>query len=139
MGVSLYIVSEDESLQSDIFVNGKALAGVIVDTKLEALAKDNDLDPLNDYIRQTQDQIEEFFVNELGLSENEFPKLPKQNWYPPEKGLRLIQEHKELVKQKAMWIGRDRVPDILEDLNEFENAFTKLVEHNVNWYFALDF
>jgi len=135
MGVAVYIVSEDESLQNDIVMDGKALAEVLVETKLEALAKDNNIEPLTNYVQQTPEQID-IILEDLNLPTT--PKL-EQKYFSPEKGMKLINEHIKMVLKEEIWIGKERTILVLEDLYQCAKIFKKLIQQNVKWYFAYDF
>ena len=135
MGVALYIVSENKDIQSDICMDGKALADVMIETKLEALAKDNNITPLINYIQQTPEQIEDF-CDELNLPKD---KLPLVKFFSPEEGLKIIKEHQKMVIKEEIWIGKERTLLVYEDLNRCEEIFKVLITHHVKWYFAYDF
>ncbi len=116
-------------------MDGKALADIIIETKLEALARDNDIEPLVHYIQQTPEQLEEILLD-MNLPRD---NIPKQKYFCPEKGLSLIEEHIKMVKKEELWIGKDRILLILNDLNECKKIFKYLIGENISWYFAYDF
>jgi len=134
MGVAVYIVAENERIQNTIGMDGKALAEVLVETKLEALAKDNHIEPLTNYIQHTPEQMKEF-IQDFDLPENTI----NLKYFLPEKGLDLIIEHKKMVLKEEMWIGKERAILVLEDLHQCEIIFKRLIETQTRWYFAYDF
>ncbi len=137
MSLALYIVAEKAELQDKVVVNGKYIAEK--QETLEALAKDNNVEILMKYYSQSKKELIETLSEEFELTEEQIEALPEARWFSAEVGLKVVEDYKNISVDNIEWIGKDKVPKILEDLSEYESMFKLLKENNSGWHFEYDY
>jgi hypothetical protein len=124
MSAALYIVVENKPEETDVFVNGKALAGA--EDRLVAAAQKLGVPELMSFFSQDPEEAADFMDTDA---------LPEEQWFRPNDGLRTI---RALL---AHFAASAKTGDaaIVSDLREFETVLQRLQEAQLRWHLAVDF
>ena len=130
MSAAWFIVLEREIPEFDPFVNGKALAKA--GKELERLAKDAGVKPLMEFFSVSADEMGGI-GEEFGLDLRARSRMPADQWFSPEEGLRSVLALLEAAEKRG---GSERMAN---DLKEFQKVLEVAKENGVRWHLAVDF
>lgn len=125
MSAAFYIVLDQEEVEFDAFVSGKAIANAADD--IFDLCKSNNLKVMDDFVSQ---DLSEF------LEETDFLDNSEVQWYEAQEGLDYFGSLIKLID--ANDFGSDK-QDFIADLNEFVGFLENVKSANLKWHLALDF
>lgn len=133
MSVAYYIVLERKIAGFDDAVSGNAIgrAGEL----LEALAKEASVKPLMEFFSASLDELAGFAADHgINLKEKGV-RLPAEQWFPAEQGLKTVSALTDAVKSRAP----ERANAILADLLDFKRVLEAARANGVGWHLAVDY
>jgi hypothetical protein len=125
MSLAYFIVVNHDAPGFDTFVNGKAVAKQ--SETLDALARQLEVKPLEDFLSVSEAIAEEF----------DSADAPREKWFTPEEGLQTVSALITYLEQHPNGVKNSKA--VLEELREYQNVLTNIQKVNLQWRFEIDF
>ena len=124
MSTAYYIALENEEVEFDTFVNGKAIAHA--SEELYELCESNSIKPLDEFLSQ---DVSEF------IDDFEMPDGMEITWFDAQEGIDCVLSLVKLIQSKDCTFEKGPV---IEDLNEYLEVLNKVKQANLKWHLELD-